>query len=353
MDPSQETEWYAQAVAVLHREGLPPKDIAYHLGCSVSYVTKLKQKAEGRWLDSRPRVKNIPANRIRAIRARYLQSDRLRRSLGVRDVRIFYGSRDDFLRAASDRVAQLLRRPRVRNVGVAWGSTVGATGVGLEGYFPPFKKRHTWFFPLRGGLLHTARQASILELPSRLDEIVNGGAGSFDSLGAVPAVLPDLGGGVKVLKDYFETTGSYIRVRARLVKADMMLTSVGPVGPVNDFTREYLRAAGIAEKDLRARVVGDIAGCLIPRAGLSLEDRALVARWNGQSLMVTLPDFTECDRRARRLGLPGVIVVAAGARRAAAVLSCCAGLGVVTELLIDGRLAGRLSALTKPGPLAR
>src|SRR5207248_2498335 len=121
------------------------------------------------------------------------------------------------------------------------------------------------------------------------------------------------------------------------------LTSIG----VSDkdhrgiFLDERVVIGDVSEDELNTLVVGDLGGVMLPRRDLKGPQRKRIRQmmegWTG----VQMDDLRRCAFAARKNDRPGVVVIACGKIRAAAVRRAVE-LGLVNELILDAELAGEL-----------
>jgi hypothetical protein len=109
-----------------------------------------------------------------------------------------------------------------------------------------------------------------------------------------------------------------------------------------DFIRARVKQEeGLTEAYLARLVYGDIGGWLIERKGLRDADLDLVQSLNQGWTGVKGPHFSKVAGNAKPSGAPGVILIAAGASKAAMIMELVKR-GFVNELLIDSSLAAAL-----------
>jgi deoxyribonucleoside regulator len=118
--------------------------------------------------------------------------------------------------------------------------------------------------------------------------------------------------------------------------ADVVLTSVGVAGSDSLLVAEGFVDNPTMERLVAAGAVGEILGWYYDRAGRPVTDPSLA------TVGLSMVDLRACHR---------VIAVAAGERKAVAVQAAAAG-GLVTEVVVDDRLAGAVltAAAVAPDP---
>jgi hypothetical protein len=216
--------------------------------------------------------------------------------------------------------------------------------------------------PLRGDPIGTADTRSSLstmafELRDALNRL-NGNSATNEaaarSLAGVPAIVPAEFSDAEAAavwklaaasRDYSEI---FAGATPLIDRTDCIVTSIGSLGEcLGRYTLEYLRAWRQPNREewVRERVLGDIAGVLIPRPGLPEEEAAEVRAVNERHwLGVRLPHFTRCANQPEPK--PGVILIAFGGMgKAEVVYECCVTLNIVTHLVVDHELRKGLQSL--------
>jgi DNA-binding transcriptional regulator LsrR (DeoR family) len=271
---------------------------------------------------------------------------------------IFWSGSDDnwdarvrtFSGAAAPTLLDLIDRSR--HLGLSWGGTLGAC---VETLAPAGAQRpKLQVTPACGEPLGPAgsAEASSTMLTERLCQIL--GARPGPSLRGIPPMIPaghDREQALRLFRlfrPYSEIFGSKKRgAPPALVKTiDTFLTSCGNVGEgYHAFQSQFIDAA-IKRRELEKLALGDIAGLLIARNGLSSRERhrlqALRDRWTG----ITLADLRRISRGAPAAG-SGVIVCAVGAWKADMVHALVTRERLVNHLLVDHTLAGELARKLK------
>jgi DNA-binding transcriptional regulator LsrR (DeoR family) len=364
----------AQAAAYLYSQGNDQARIGGVLRVSQAEVSRLLGMArrEG-WLQTRC---VLPEGAVAAVEQMvFADRDLLRARLGreaarggaapVRGLRIFHSGGegtdaaawDARLRrcgqAAAARLQELL--PRLRLAGVAWGATIArlVDGVRQLNPRPPLLPGPVQLIPLTGEpLTFPDPETSSSTLAHRLHEIL-GGASAFHSLAAVPAFIPAKFSrpSRKAIRQFIAEIAGYRAIFERRSadgrpqepladRVDAILTGVGTVSAEisGRLLDDRLLAEGLTKEQLRERVIGDIGGIFLPRAGHQRVVRGINERWVG----VRLEHLARCARAAAQdVGRAGVIVLAIGRAKAEVVLECVRG-GLVNELVVDHELAQAL-----------
>ena len=271
---------------------------------------------------------------------------------------IFWSGSDDkwdsrvrkFSAAAAPTLADLIDRSR--HLGLSWGGTLDTC---VEALAPARAQRPKLLVtPVCGEPLGPAgrAEASSTMLTERLCQIL--GARPGPSLRGIPPMIPaghDREQALRLFRlfrPYSEIFGSKKRgASPALVKTvDTFLTSCGNVGDgYHAFQSQFIDAA-IKRRELEKVALGDIAGLLIARDGLSSKEQqrltALRDRWTG----ITISDLIRISNRAPKEGA-GVIVCAVGAWKADMVYALVTRERLVNHLLIDHTLARELARKLK------
>ncbi len=256
-----------------------------------------------------------------------------------------------------------------RCIGVSWGRTISHTLGVLRGHLaerPPRKGDPVEFLPLCGEPLrdrHDPVRYSSTFLADELSRVVNGAAPEdHPTLIGVPAVIPPSfreGPELETILRFVGELGDHGRIFGKadggvaplVDRVDTILTSIG----VPDrrwrgvFLNERVALGEIREEELLRLVTADLGGIIIPRAGLSTAEKerieGLMRRWTG----IQMGHVRRCARDAAgtRPHRPGVVVLAIGQQRAAAVRRTVE-LGLVNELVLDAELAEELRKSAPP-----
>jgi DNA-binding transcriptional regulator LsrR (DeoR family) len=254
-----------------------------------------------------------------------------------------------FGRAASGRLVELLSGARV--VGVAWGSTLNFLTNALPHPQSRSGKLATQFVPICAELVALEDPGySSSWLAARLNHAFNGEEGIRLQLTGIPAFIPKRYKEAKAraIREYIRETASYEKIfigaNSYVDQMDAVITSVGSAeAPVRGSTAELLLAAELDADALRALVVGDIGGILIPRPTLSAAKKRVVDEinqmWTGLSVdrLATI-----AKRAAGKNGRGGNIVAAFGRDKADSIIQSIR-MGLINELIIDYDLKNALS----------
>lgn len=365
----------AQAAAYLYSQGNDQQRIKAVLGVSQGEVSRLLGLARrAGWLQTRC---ELPAGAIAEIErlvfaGRNELRDRLDRearrhgAAPPRALRVVHsgGEATDpagwdarlerFGQGAAARLLELL--PGMRLAGVAWGKTIARMVAGLRQLCPtpPKLAEPLQFIPLAGEpLTYPDPETSSSTLAHRLNEVLNGGGATFQSLTAVPAFIPakfsrkslhairQFVAEIAGYRDIFEKVDRHGRPQQPLVeRIDTIITGVGTVSAEASgrLLEDRISAERITREQLRARVIGDIGGVFVPRSAHAQAVRGINERWTG----VKLEHFARCAAAAARTAdRAGVVVLAIGRAKALIVIECIRR-GLVTELVIDHDLAQAL-----------
>jgi DNA-binding transcriptional regulator LsrR (DeoR family) len=239
--------------------------------------------------------------------------------------------------------------PKIRSVGVTWGSTLLSVVRGIESSDASRLRLHgAEFFPVCGAPPDAIEEAlrSSSSLVAALDERLNGAIRNANNFSGVAASISCQfrGAELKVLEKYFRENEGYCRVfgldgRRGLIDAmDAVLTSVGTANPdENPWIAGAARAAGVDLTRLSDSVCGSVGGLFLPRQGLDARSLKMVeavnARWTG----IRLQHFLDCNARSRSKGSGGTVLIALGVK--VDIVMACVRAGLVSELLIDAELA--------------
>src|SRR5262249_15328175 len=255
----------------------------------------------------------------------------------------------------------------VKVVGALWGKTLNFVAQGFTLQYagrPPRRKNPIKFVPLCGEPLYQESLSNFTSSASSLcaafAKAICGRPGANDPSLSVPAYVSlskyrdrRQSGGSRspdrfdAIKQSIHDTPGHARIfgAGRLIDdLQAILTGVGVVHSKEDYTGTFLRErvtqGDTTKKELSQLVLGDIAGVLIPRVGLSKRDRDRVKELNEGLTGVQYGHF----QAVARGGAPGVIVVASGRAKADLVRQLVKE-GLVNVLIIDLELARALSKL--------
>ncbi len=359
------------AAAMLSARGDKQADIGRTLGISAPKASRVLREADRRGLrDPRPSVR-LRNSSLAARRGanRLIFTKQLEPLLAaicpaghICRVTVI----DDARHNAFTHLAALAVLPNILEsvlLGVAWGLSVSLVVEGLDRLLhesprdpddPPVR-----VVPVTGDPICVTRsvhQYSASTLAELLDEILNhdGQVGLGPSLSAVLAYLPyelasSRNGIHKLLArsaGYREVTGDR-KGSGLFQQLDSLLTGIG-IASVEAgkepgvFVQERALCEEISHAELARLVQGDIAGVLIPQAGLGQKDLNTVERLNRGWTGLRLDDIERCARRANRDSKGGVVVVAQGKVKHDFVRELVRR-GLVNHLVVDGELADALA----------
>lgn len=361
-------------------------DIAEKLGISQAQVSRHIGFAKSKgWLKSTTACELTPDELRKVeneIQQRLIPSD-LEKNLqklatrsgitAVRNIRVFNSGHTDtdefgvFGRQAAGYVRDLILKARF--VGITWGRTLFGLLEGLRALrIPsPWSEEPTLFFPLRGELqLGDPKEAAgdpiykgkdLAELsPSNLvvsfNQMVNGDRNEPITLFAAPCFIPHVfkGKELATIKRFIQSTMTFKRIfgpgdTALIDGMDTILSAVGTIAhpsPIDGI----MVAQSDESRSLIKHAVGDLGGIFIPKAKLNAAGmnyiNSLEDRWPGMNL----GHFRRCAKQAGESGMPGVILLNIGEKRAEAVYGCLK-MGLVNELIIDQWLAKKLLTLVQ------
>jgi DNA-binding transcriptional regulator LsrR (DeoR family) len=383
----KETEIDIVAAAYLAGEGKLQKEIADQLNLSQTLVSRMLAKAKNLyWREEVTFLRDkIDAQTSRELLDRIGRNDLARRlsELSQRHasrpgpvLRVFGGEKGandkarsfQFAREAAPYVKGLLER--AGTCGVTWGGMLGHVLEALRTLAipAPWKQPNLEIVPLCGEPLGDEPTTfSSSSISHELGKLVNGDHYNARYIGMVPAFLPDfeeeeihtiwkLIGLVNHYVEIFGTPESKPGPVPPLAeRLDMILTSVGPASEPLGFLKGRLLATGkVTTEELKDLIVGDIGGVCIERAHLSKRPmgrlESVTKRWTG----LKFKHLDACAARAAEAraaqqdpltGMPGVVVVSRGAKRAELVYEAVKR-GLVNHLVIDQELAEELEKMS-------
>jgi DNA-binding transcriptional regulator LsrR (DeoR family) len=263
---------------------------------------------------------------------------------------------------AAGRLRRLLRAPL--KVGLAWGAGLHHIVEELQEYVTPGTKASEMvFFPTAGAFPFLTRfdpKLTSTTIAWELAALYGDGKAPADqiNLDVVPAYLPaEFEEHEPLLRDLFSRYSAFRRVYGHegspglLDEADCIVTGVGDMPTSPDSGSPSLRARleieGLAITDLASLAVGDIAGILLPHDALSATRRSRLEKINGRFVGPAGRHLQACVRRALKADKPGVIALAHGAAKAAAVKKAIE-MGLISEVCVDDELARELARLLPP-----
>lgn len=364
-----------QIIALLHTEGKNNKEISAVLKLSESAVSKaIRECYDDGLLSIRFRSDGLSADDMERLRAEAGLKNHFTEQLrGLAkdssavvtepEVMVFdsgsteatvrgWASRlETFAKPVAPELLKLILRARI--VGTSWGRSL-ATMVRAMRELPAGQAHPPiQFIPLCGEMLEgPPRKTSASSLAYRLDEIVNNDSAHLHGhwLAGVPSHLPIHFAKPKaaIIAEYIRSLPAYRAVfgeqqKPRQVplvdRVDMILTSCGPQDrPLGYDAARWFASTGIAEKEARAYIAGDISGNLLRNSRASGKASAKVerkiARVNEAWLGASLDHLRGCARRALDGQLPGVVLCCIGANKAGTVREIV-HLGLANRILLD------------------
>lgn len=360
------------AAAMLSARGDKQADIGRTLGISAPKASRVLREADRRGLrDPRPSVRLRNSSLVARRGANRLIFTKQLEPLLAAICPAGHICRvtviDDARHNAFTHLAALAVLPNILEsvlLGVAWGLSVSLVVEGLDRLLhesprdkddPPVR-----VVPVTGDPICVTRsvhQYSASTLAELLDEILNhdGKVGLGPSLSAVLAYLPyELASSRNGIHRLLARSAGYRDVigdrkgSGLFQQLDALLTGIGitsaePGQESGVFVQERALCEDISHVELARLVQGDIAGVLIPQAGLGPKDLSRVDRLNKGWTGLRLDDIQKCAQRANRDSKGGVVVVAQGAIKRDFVRELLRR-GLVNHLVIDGELADAMEA---------
>jgi len=341
-------------VAYMLSGGYRHKEIAHRLRISPSYVSKLAAEvAERGWLRS---VHNLSSRQIDEVTGHLHRAGvvgKIAEQLGAASpipVEVHLcDSGTSFGPSAAVHLHRLLKSG-ANIVGVAYGSTLGATVDGLLSLGRKLPERLA-FLPLRGDALIANPSYTPSAIAHRLAQAQpKQDAGRQYALSGVPPVVPSVfrtPSQRKAFDAYVELVGDYERIfvgrrdaRPLIKSVDAIVTSVGPSIAVSEYTGRLYDLAEFRPTGLGTEacaLVGDLAGIPILRSGdHSKEVQQQVRAFEDRLLGVKREDF-------RRVAAHGIVcVLASGDVARVPCLIELARQGLMTHLLVDSPIAAEL-----------
>jgi DNA-binding transcriptional regulator LsrR (DeoR family) len=352
------------AAYLFAEEGRTQAEIAIELGVSPAVVSRVLDRAEGRYIERRVSFlrDKVPGHLQSELEMRLVahaissELDRLAQFAYGRPgpkVRVLQLPEEcpgeeglaSFARLAAPYVLHLVVRASL--CGVTWGRML-ANLVRAAKQLGTRPKTSTEFVPLAGeplGFAPTSSSSSILA--DELQQFLRGHGHHARSLTMLPALIPrdfspdertTINKLIARLKDYRDIFVGGVADEPPIVTSlDALITSVGrdPLG--------FKDGSLLDSERERPMFIGDIGGVLLPgRPGtpeqaLHLEAAMadLADRWTG----LRLNHIRACAERAAAdpARTVGVVVLSVGATRAPVIYECVK-LGLISHLIIDGAL---------------
>ncbi len=339
------------------------EEIAAHLNCSQSHVSRLLSNAKLRGLLKTEHYfveKRLSEERLAELH-KSLEPYDLMKKLGdihprnrvrVRNITVIdsmHGlqSSNDwserqkiFGRAAAGHIYRLLRHSKI--AGVAWGTTLGHLVEGFASIHPQFMENPIDFVPVCAELAgSSSMEISSSRLADRLNEIINNRKGKHLSLSGVPAFVPRLytDNEERTIWKYINNSESYTKIfggEEPLVDSiDTLITCVGSAQKPLGLSNEELRQAGDIKQDLEELIYGDIGGVLIQRSNLNSKNlkevNELNNMWTGIHLdkIKRIAEIASVSKKT-----PGNIVLAIGENKTNIIYGLLKQ-GLINELYID------------------
>jgi len=257
-----------------------------------------------------------------------------------------------FARPMAAYLSKQLANPNLKILGVSWGITLLQILIALRELIPPgFRKdNQIECLPISGSPPDAEKfnKTSSPNLAGAFSRLLNGDQGESSTF-SVGSWIPHNFSSqeTKVIRRFAFTSPSYYRAfkeGGTIHKLDCVLTSVGAI---NDFSDLWLKAAADATNLSRAEfsglTVGNMAGCFLPKLGLSKSQRQILDRVNGRWLGIQVAHLRQCAQRATKRAVPGVILTATRAEKVPLVLEAIRH-GLVNVLCCDFPLAKGLEA---------
>jgi DNA-binding transcriptional regulator LsrR (DeoR family) len=285
--------------------------------------------------------------------------------------------------AAALRLKQHAHLGKMRLVGVSWGGTMAATARAASRLFSTAAAQSrvpVGFFPVCGDLLHPEEEddysLAASSLAAEFARAFHGAVPANQRYLWSPAYIPweflqaarsskQAEADRKVIVRFVTSLPSYRDILGSrrngqdsgeaaplslVQQADTLLSGVGDIASIadNDPRHMWFHLTGFLAPDdkqeLRDAAVGDLSGQFVARRA---KDQALIdRRINSRMFGPSLADFADCAQRTQENGTPGPIVIAVGEHKAEIVTTICLR-GLVSEIVVDARLAHAMAALLK------
>ena len=127
-------------------------------------------------------------------------------------------------------------------------------------------------------------------------------------------------------------------------RLDALFTSAGglhyDIG-TDHWLKALIEAYGHQLKTLKDHLVGNIAGLVLPKPGISKAKLREVEELNERHIGLTLEQLRACAERSAARRVPGVVLVAHGASKTAIAMEAIRR-RLVNEVVVDDDLAGSL-----------
>lgn len=263
-----------------------------------------------------------------------------------------------FARPMAAYLSRQFANPNLKTLGISWGVTLlRILEASRELIHPALRQNNPIeFLPIAGSPPDAEKfnKTSSANLAGAFSRLLNGDQGESDSFsvgGWIPASFSPQE--TKIIRRFAFTSPSYdeaFREGGLINKLDCVVTSVGAI---NDFSGLWLKAAvkasHLSEKDFSALTVGNMAGCFLPKPGLSKRESQIFDRVNERWLGIQVAHLKQCAKRATRKSVPGVVLTAIGAGKVSIVLEAIRH-GLVNVLCCDFHLAKGLETACEKTP---
>jgi hypothetical protein len=380
-----------KAVAYLHAQGMPGKEIARRLFPNLkdpnARVSVLLSKARGRFLreifdESCVSRDELDAMRMHACRDPYvgLQQRLSEKSGGyLKDLRVFYSAPSAankntwgaHIARFADNCAWYVRGQLDHSrtgIAVSWGRTNYEVIQALKRHQPTRggdarkSLRSLLVIPTVGDPLGASLDAdgiSSTKLARELSTYLTGSSDGVPSLEGIRPVLPRSFSDEKrnIIREYIEYTKGYREVfgardgnggsAGKLAAVDTILTGAGAFQSWMKWGSEVMVDAGVPVSELKGFCVGDIGGYLLPLEKVDTDPAAkarydeLTNLWTG----ITLQHFKAVAERAANGTAPGPVLCAIGANKAKVVHDLVVRFRAVNRLVVDQHLVKALEVL--------
>ena len=380
-----------KAVAYLHAQGMPGKEIARRLFPSLkdpsARVSVLLSKARGRFLretfdESCVTRDELDAMRMHSSRDPYAELQRRlsERSGGyLKDLRVFYSAPSAakkntwgaHIARFADNCAWYTRGQLDHartGIAVSWGATIFEVLEALKRHQLPRggdarrSFRPVVVIPTVGDPLGASRDVggiSSTKLAQELSSLLTGSSNGVPSLEGIRPVLPrsfseekrkTIWEYIELTKGYGEVFGSRDKEGAsagKLATVDAILTGAGAFQSWMKWGSEVMVDAGVPVTELKGFCVGDIGGYLLPLERIDRDSAAkarydeLTSLWTG----ISLQHFKAVADRAANGTAPGVLLCAIGANKARVVHDLVVRFRAVNRLVVDQHLVKALEVL--------
>lgn len=262
---------------------------------------------------------------------------------------------DEFNRSAANRLADIISSSASRRVGIMWGGTIERVLNELKELYDdnPTRLPNAREFsatPLCGeptSVRSPLAKYSSSMLAARLQDLLNHSSSPEDMsyLTGVPAYLPISSPARSFVEDIRGYQEIFVGPQALADDLDLILTGVGVFDPTKReddkehgsktgiFLRERLHYERCEADELATIVHGEIAGILIPKAGISDAEEKRIGElnkgWNGAQRRHLL----KCVNRASEK-MAGVVAIVRGAHKAELVYHAIRA-GMISQVICD------------------